>query len=192
MNRGASGAWLALSLVLALGSAVAWFVPAGAIDWQPGLARTQAWRLFTAAWVHRSPLHVLVNLAGLALVAALGHALRLPSRAAIAWWIAWPLTHAALLWQPALLHYGGLSGVLHAGVGVCIAWACRDDKTATRRIGWALLAGLSLKIALEAPWAGAVRWSAELDVPVAPLAHAAGAAFGLLAGALARMGRPGR
>ena len=40
------------------------------------------------------------------------------SAAALAWALAWPLTHLALLAEPALLRYGGLSGVLRAGAAV--------------------------------------------------------------------------
>jgi len=56
---------------------------------------------------------------------------RAPRAAAFAWFVAWPLTHllmavpdSAHLAQ-SLQHYGGLSGVLHAGVvvlGLALAW----------------------------------------------------------------------
>jgi hypothetical protein len=35
-----------------------------------------------------------------------------------AWVCAWPLTQLGLLMRPDLSHYGGLSGVLHAGAAI--------------------------------------------------------------------------
>jgi hypothetical protein len=87
------------------------------INWQPPLAFSEPWRSVTAAWVHLSPLHLAGNLAATAVVALLGRAAGCGRRAAVAWALAWPLTQA-LLAEPALLRYGGLSGVLHAGAAV--------------------------------------------------------------------------
>ena len=53
-----------------------------------------------------------------------------------AWWracrchraglgLARPLTQLGLLMRPDLLHYGGLSGVLHAGVAAAALWLVR-------------------------------------------------------------------
>ena len=54
-------------------------------------------------------------------------------------------------------------------------------------IGIAVLAGLSLKVALERPLAAPTQWLPGWDFPVAPLAHLTGAAAGLLCGAVARV-----
>ncbi|HEY0858541.1 MAG TPA: hypothetical protein VGE16_15865, partial [Albitalea sp.] len=54
-----------------------------------------------------------------------------------------------------------------------------------RRVGLALLAGLALKVLLEAPWAGALRHPHGWDIAVAPLAHASGALAGLLCALIA-------
>jgi rhomboid family GlyGly-CTERM serine protease len=170
----------------AAGSLLAWLAPANALDWQPALAATEPWRWITAAFVHWSPLHLAANLAGAAVLAAFGWAAALPARAALAWALAWPLTHGVLLLQPALAHYGGLSGVLHAGVAVGAAGLVLERTGRARTIGAAVMAGLLLKIVLERPWAGPLAHPPGWDIAVAPLAHAGGAAAGLLCAGLVR------
>lgn len=160
------------------------------LDWQPARAASQPWRAITAAWVHLSPLHLGANLLGTALVAALGTVAGCGARATVAWALAWPLTHLALLLQPGLAHYGGLSGVLHAGVAVAAVQVLRQDPGPRRWVGAALLAGLGLKCALEAPWAGPLRAVPGWDIPIAPLAHASGSAAGLLCALALSLGRP--
>ncbi len=129
-------------------------------------------------------MHLLANAAGAVLVLALGLAARMPTRAALAWFIAWPLTHLALLLRPELAGYGGLSGVLHAGVAVvAVELILRGSRA--RRLGLAIAAVLLLKIVLEEPWGPALRWPAGWDIAVAPFAHAAGLAAGVLCALLA-------
>jgi rhomboid family GlyGly-CTERM serine protease len=182
-----SRAWIALSATLALAALAGWFVPREWLDWQPRLAATQPWRLWTAAWVHWSAMHLLANLAGCAVVATFGAAARMQRHSVYAWLAAWPLTHAALAAQPRLLHYGGLSGVLHAGVAV-VAWQLvAHDRGPRRAIGGAVLAGLALKLALEQPWLGPTRLVAGWDMAIAPLAHLSGTLSGLLCSAASQV-----
>ena len=186
-------AWLALAALLGLGSLLAWPLPREALDWQPALAESQPWRGLSAAFVHWSTLHLGANLLGLALVAALGRAAPCDRRAALAWVLAWPLTHLALLAQPTLAHYGGLSGVLHAGVAVAAWQLLRDGPDRRRRaIGAALLAGLALKLGLEAPWQGPLRQVPGWDIALAPGAHLAGTLAGLGCAVLVRIGTVAR
>jgi hypothetical protein len=140
--RADGAGWLAVTAMLALGAILvaliglehgglavgtAW---SAAIDWRPGPPLDQPWRLWTAAWVHWSTAHLGVNLVGAAVVGAVGWRARAPRAAAIAWFLAWPLTALSMTLSnahgaPTLLHYGGLSGVLHAGVavlGLTLAW----------------------------------------------------------------------
>ncbi|RVT52474.1 rhombosortase [Rubrivivax albus] len=181
-------AWLSLCALAAAGACIAWLAPAMALDWQPAQVTAEPWRLWTAAFVHWSPLHLAANLAGCAVLAALGAAAALPWRAALAWGLAWPLTHAALLAQPALAHYGGLSGVLHAGVAVvAVALIARQGRE--RAIGAAIAFGLLAKLLLERPWAGPLAHPAGWDIAVAPLAHAAGAMAGTLCALVLGLGR---
>lgn len=129
--RPPAAAWWALCALAGAGALLTALAgePA-ALRWQPERAWTQPWRWWTAAWVHLSTLHLVANLAGTALVAALGPAAGCGRRAALAWAAAWPLTHGALLAQPALAFYGGLSGVLHAAVAVAAVQLLRGPAPA--------------------------------------------------------------
>jgi rhomboid family GlyGly-CTERM serine protease len=186
--------WLVVCALLAGGSVLGWWAPAALLDWQPELALGEPWRLVTAAWVHWSPRHLAANLVGIAVVAMLGVAAKLPPRAALAWAIAWPMTHAGLAWQPALAHYGGASGVLHAAVAVAACWLMLRSEGGqsgrARAIGAAIAAGLVVKILLERPWAGPLAPSSAWDIAVAPLAHASGALAGATTALVAWALRP--
>jgi rhomboid family GlyGly-CTERM serine protease len=180
--------WVAVALLMALPAAatgaLTGFGRAAAIDWQPALWWPQPWRWWSAAWVHYSAHHLAVNLAGAALVAAFGVAAQVPARAAMAWALAWPITHLALLSRPGLDHYGGLSGVLHAGVAVACISLLRCDHGRRGLIGALVLIGLVLKVLTEAPWAAGLPHSNTLGITTAPWAHLCG----LLAGVLAALG----
>ena len=188
-------AWAGCSLGLALGAAVLWWAPREALDWQPQSAQSQAWRLWTAAFVHWSPRHLQANLLGCAVVAAFGVAAGVSRAGVWAWLAAWPLTHAGLALAPQLQHYGGLSGVLHAGVAVAalnLAWQTTGRR---RLIAGAVLAGLAVKLLLERPWQGPTQIVAGWDIALVPLAHVTGAVSGLFCGAAAlilcnRLGHP--
>ena len=158
------------------------------LDWQPTLALMQPWRSFSAVAVHYSDAHLLVNLVGTGTAAALGWAVRITPRSCVAWLAAWPLTHIGLLADPQLAHYGGLSGVLHAGVAIAVLHMLRAGPSRQRRIGAAIGVGLLLKVALESPWSPHVH--AGLGITVAPLAHLSGVVAGLVCGALAGLLSP--
>ena len=192
LHRG-SAAWVAVGALLLLpalaiqGQATAPPV----LAWDPAAGWTLAWRAWSAAWVHLSGLHLAANAAGALLVIALGVAARLPPRAALAWALAWPLTHMGLLAVAGIGRYGGLSGVLHAGVAVVavtlVLRGGRPERRVERRLGLAIGAALALKLLLEAPWRAAVLQPAGWDIAVAPAAHVSGALAGaLLAGLLGR------
>ncbi len=190
LDAGPALPWLWLTLAHAAAALGAWWLPAPLLDWQPELAAAEPWRAFSGAFVHWSTAHLLANLLGAAVVAALGLAARLPLPATLAWAAAWPLTQAGLLLQPALAHYGGLSGVLHAGVAVAALWLVVRDIGTRRLLGAAIGAGLLIKIFLEEPWGPPLRAPAGLlsggwDIATAPLAHATGAAAGVVCAALA-------
>lgn len=170
--------WAGVCAAAAVGALLAHGVDPALLRWQPELAFRQPWRLVTAAWVHLSSQHLTANLAGTAVLAALGRAAGCDRRAAIAWALAWPLTHLGLLAQPTLMAYGGLSGVLHAGVAV-VAWQLiRGGHGLRRAIGAAIAAGLTAKVLLEAPWLGPLRQVPGWDILIAPAGHASGALAG--------------
>jgi rhomboid family GlyGly-CTERM serine protease len=177
--QSASRAWWCLAAVLAAGSLLAAWLDVRQLDWQPELALSQPWRCWTAAWVHWSEGHRWANIAGAALVALLG--LRAPCDRldSLAWFVAWPLTHLGLLLQPGLAHYGGLSGVLHAGVVVAAVALLLRERGARQWLGAAMLLGVALKVALEQPWHGALQRVAGWDIAIAPGAHLSGTLMGL-------------
>ena len=180
--RALAWAWLAALWVAA--TLLAQFAPSAWLDWQPGLAWQQPWRWWTAAFVHWSAQHLLGNLLATALVVAYGMAAAVPLCITLAWFLAWPLTHLGLLLQPDLLHYGGLSGVLHAGVACTTLWLVWAGRGRRRAIGVAMLLGLLAKLFSEQPWGPALRQTEGWDIAIAPLAHSTGALAGLLMGGL--------
>ena len=180
--RRPGAAWCAVALSLLTGSLLSAAWPAtAALEWQPGLAATQPWRWWSAAFVHYSSLHLVGNLTGLTLTAAFGWVSRVPPRAALAWFVAWPLTHLAFLWLvPDLLHYGGLSGVVHAGVAIVIAHLLITGNRGQRAVAATVLLGLLAKIATETPWREAVQRHEGWDIGIAPMAHVTGVLAGSL------------
>jgi rhomboid family GlyGly-CTERM serine protease len=180
-------AWTGLAAFMATGALAAWF--SGPLlhhlwDWQPSLALSEPWRAWTAAFIHYSHQHLAANLAGLVLVTALGWTARVPLRAMLAWSLAWPLTQSGLCLQPALLHFGGLSGVLHAGVAVIAVHLLACGERPQRWIGAAILVLLCAKVLGETPWGEPLRHPASWDIAIAPLSHATGLAAGLLCAGL--------
>jgi len=180
--RPRSLAWWTLAAGLAMGSLAAWWVDVGRLDWQPGLAAAQPWRWWSGAWVHWSWGHLAANLAGTALIGALGARAHADRIDAWAWFVAWPLTHLGLLLQPELLHYGGLSGVLHAGVVIAAIGLCLRESGMRRAVGGLILAGVAIKVGLEQPWHGALRQVAGWSIAIAPGAHFSGAVAGVVCG----------
>ncbi len=150
-------------------------------DWQSALFTAEPWRAFTAAWVHWSTEHGLLNGAALAVLATLGWVARLPPRATLAWIAAWPLTHLSLFATTAPPHYGGLSGTLHAGASVAGVWLAATPGDQPRQaVGWVLLAVLVLKLGRES-WIGPTLLGLTSPAIVSvPTAHVSGALAGLL------------
>ncbi len=183
--RARSREWAALAALLCAGSLLAAWMPAPWLDWQPAQAPAQPWRALTAVFVHWSPQHLGTNLLAAAVVGGYGWAAGLPRRATLAWCLAWPLTQLGLCVQPALAHYGGLSGVLHAGVAIVTLWLLWAGRGWRQAIGAMVFTGLVIKLWTEQPWGPPLRYTAEWDIAVAPLAHATGAVAGLLCGAVA-------
>jgi rhomboid family GlyGly-CTERM serine protease len=193
--------WLLMTVLLAKASVIAWFLPAVWLDWQPGLAWREPWRAFSAVFVHWSVTHLVANLLGALVVALLGLAMQAPSRLTWAWCAAWPLTQLGLLLRPELAHYGGLSGVMHAGVAAAALWLVLNDSGARRAIGAGLLIGLISKLLWEQPWGPTLRDAstantagsdvgAGWDIAIAPLAHSTGALAGGFCAFLAWLTRP--
>ena len=194
--RASARGWVGFCALLGLAALLGPGMVPERLDWQPRLALAEPWRMLTAVAVHYSSLHLAANLAGLALVAALGVAAQAPRRTTWAWIAAWPLVQLGLLARPDLVHYGGLSGVLHAGVAVIAVHLFAAHGGMRRTLGLLLLAGLCAKVATEAPWGPPLRHPAGWDIATAPFAHAtglvAGIACALVAHAVSRRRRGSR
>ena len=174
-------AWVGVAAMFAACALAGWPVPRELIDWQPSLALAQPWRAFTAVGVHYSSAHLIGNLAGIALAGVYGIAAMVPARLAWAWFAAWPLTHLGLLARPDLLHYGGLSGVVHAGVAAIVVWVLATGRTRAQRwVGGLVAIGFVAKLLSESPWGTTLRHPAGWDIAVAPLVHTTGALAGVL------------
>lgn len=139
----------------------------------------ELWRVMTGQLVHLGSSHLVLNLAGLALVGWIfGPGLR-------AWqWVvilagSWIVIVAGfLLLEPQLEWYVGLSGLLH---GLLLGAALVDDGL-ERRMRVVLVIGILAKLAWE-QWAGALPMTAEAaGGPVVVDAHLYGGIGGLLAG----------
>ncbi len=144
----------------------------------------ELWRIVTAHVVHLDTRHLLLNLAGLAVVTAL-----LAGIMDVRDWITAVLLSAVAvvaglyLLDPGIQWYVGLSGVLH---GVL---ACGAMVFLRRRDGFGLVVAIVLiaKLAWE-HWAGPLPLAGDAT-PVVIQAHLYGAIGGILAG-LPRMGAP--
>lgn len=159
---------------------------AGAVALVPGLAPLlryereavlagEAWRLLTAHLVHLGPVHLGLNLVGLAFIGALfrryWHAREMGGVMLLA---ALGTTGGLLLFAPGVAWYVGLSGVLHGlfAAGAVLAWR------GGRRTALPLLGLLAGKLALEqGGGAGAVPW---LEGTVIVEAHLYGALAGVI------------
>lgn len=185
MPKASAPSWLALSLLLGGASlvtwvAVDWGLSRHGLDWQPSRAWSEPWRMFTASVVHLSPIHLAGNLLALALVAWLGMAANLPSRCTWAWVASIPLCHLALLAQPEVLYYGGLSGISHAGVAIVVTELLVHGRRSQQAIAAALGVGLLAKIWSESPWGTGLRIVPGWDIAVVPWAHASGVVAGVV------------
>jgi rhomboid family GlyGly-CTERM serine protease len=187
VTRGAAGgfAWVGVALLLGAVALIGWPIARDALDWQPGLALREPWRALTAVGVHYSGQHLGVNLIGLIVTALFGAIARAPLVMALAWLVAWPLTQIGLLLKPELLHYGGLSGVLHAGIAVVVAWLLITGTRGQRWVAAAVAVGGIAKLLNEAPWGPALRHPAGWDIAIAPLAHSTGAIAGAVCATIA-------
>jgi rhomboid family GlyGly-CTERM serine protease len=184
-------AWVGVAVFFGLCALAGWRVPHEAIDWQPALVLNQPWRAFSAVGVHYSGAHLIGNLAGIALAGVYGVAAMVPTRLAWAWLVAWPLTHLGLLVKPDLLHYGGLSGVVHAGVAAIVVWVLATGRTRAQRWVGALVAiGFVAKLLSESPWGETLRQPQGWDITIAPIVHTTGALAGAVCALVALILQP--
>ncbi len=180
-----TAAWVGVAALLCATALAGTAYPAEMLDWQPARFAVEPWRAFTAVAVHYSREHLVANLLAVALTALFGVVARLPVLMAAAWLAAWPLTQMGLLLRPELAHYGGLSGVVHAGVAVVITWLLLTGTRAQRLVTLAVLTGFCGKLVSEAPWGPALRHPEGWSIATVPLAHTTGAIAGAACALLA-------
>jgi len=181
-------AWPAVALCL-VGPAwwLGWQPDASSSPWalRPALAwHAPGWlaSLWTAAWVHASPAHLLMNVCGAIAVAMAGWALAMPARGALAWLLSWPLCHLLMFVDDRVAWYVGASGVLHAGVALLAVQAWR---TWGRVAGGSLLLMLAVKLCLDVSAGFPLAERASMGITVVTLSHLIGTLCGLfLAGFL--------
>ncbi|MCJ0765822.1 rhombosortase [Variovorax terrae] len=185
-------AWPALCLALAVASLAVWLAggpvtsaahPLAPLVWDAARWPHQPWTLWTASLVHLSGGHLLANLLALGALAVLGCALRAGRAATLALLLAWPLGTLSLLLWPQITRYSGLSGLIHAMVGVL--WASVAIKSGAKSWTVLLFAGLFLKLASEHAWSNPIGFSPEWGFNVVYAAHLGGALAGTLCGLLA-------
>ncbi len=137
----------------------------------------QIWRLFTGHFLHTNSIHLLLNLAGLLLLWALhGHYFSNKRYAAI--WGALTLGTAIglYLFSSNLIHYVGLSGVLH---GLFVIGAYYDIRHKLKS-GWLLLLVVLAKVLHEQVFGAGQQIANLIEANVAIDAHLFGVMSGLL------------
>jgi rhomboid family GlyGly-CTERM serine protease len=176
--------WPALCALTATASGLAWLAHSpDTLAWHADRWWQQPWTLWTASWVHLSAAHWLANLLALVAVAVLGAALRADRTEVAALLLAWPVSTLALLLWPDVRGYHGLSGLIHAAVGVL--WVQAARRSLASPMALALGAGLAAKLAVEHGWSRPIGFDNDWGFNVVYAAHLTGALAGVLAGRLA-------
>jgi rhomboid family GlyGly-CTERM serine protease len=191
--------WAACAGVAALSAAfsfVPWLYAVGL--YQRDAVRTgQWWRIVTAMWVHLDQWHWLADaMAAAGLILLLARVLR-PQVIVGVLVACGLLVQVALLNQPTVQWYGGLSGALHglaAWGGLRLLRPSTDaaEDRFSRWIGVALCAGVLVKVWLEQSWLSPIAFDPHWGFGVVRIAHAFGAASGLLIWVLGEWGAQGR
>lgn len=141
------------------------------------ISQGELWRLFTGHFLHTNSFHLLLNLAALVLLWALhGRFYTIKNYSALFFLCALSTSIGIYYYNPQLIQYVGLSGVLH---GIFIFGAIMDiyskDKT-----GYLLFIGVWLKIGHEQVYGASSDVSDLIEASVAVDAHLWGAVGGLL------------
>ena len=182
------GLWLVIALPL-VASVVHAAVPELLGYDRIEIADGGAWRLLTAHYVHLNAAHAAMNLVALALtLALLGDAAR-----AGVWLGVYALLSLAIsaaLWRadPGVVRYVGASGVVHGLIafGALLRWR------RARLESVLLLAGLAIKLVVEARSGASPASEALIGAPVVTAAHRYGAIAGAAIAAIVLVMRRGR
>jgi rhomboid family GlyGly-CTERM serine protease len=169
--------WLAISFVAILG----YWLPDYWVDWlvyQHYLIRQfQWWRLITAHFLHTNAMHLLLNLAALWLLYGLHHRFYQVKQQLVLWFCcSLGVSLGLYVFQPSLIQYVGLSGILH---GIFI-WGALHDIRVNDKTGYLLLFGVLAKLAHEQFFGASESVSELIQASVAINAHLFGALTGII------------
>lgn len=166
-------------LIIAIFSIVAFFFEPLSGDYlaydRYAIQGLETWRIITGNLVHTNGYHLILNIAGLALLWALhGEYYRVGLFLKVFLWCCIGTSAGLYFYAPDLIWYAGLSGALHG----IFAWgACMDIKEKMHS-GWLLLIGLALKVGYEQFDGSSAQVAALIDAKVAVDAHLFGAISG--------------
>ncbi len=185
--RGPDGhlSWVGLCSALALASVVA--QGSGdplALAWHASGWMRHPWMLWTASLSHLTPVHLIVNLAALLVMALLGGLLRAQWPATVAVLLAWPIGTLALAWWPQIGYYGGMSGLLMAMLAVL--WVDATWQGSSRTASVVLSVVLLVKLLAEHAWSQPIVFDPAWGFNVVQAAHLSGALAGMLCAVLVR------
>ncbi len=170
---------LAAALIVLLLQAVAG--AGAALEYRRALVPEQPWRLLTAHLVHVNWTHALVNCVAWWALARLFAPDLSAARQSVALFAGALAVGGALLLDPHIAWYRGLSGVLHA-LYFCGAtvWLARSwhSRTWGALVPAALLAAGWVKLVLEQPRGDVMPFAPWLGAMTVPQAHLAGAVAG--------------
>nr|WP_232362620.1 rhombosortase [Salinimonas chungwhensis] len=137
----------------------------------------ETWRVITGNFVHTNGYHLLLNLAGLALLWLLyAEHFSVTVFLKVFIWCSLGTTLGIYWFSPQLIWYAGLSGALH---GVFV-WGASKDIIRGILSGWLLLAGVIGKIIYEQLYGSSTGVAELIDASVAVDAHLYGALSGIL------------
>ncbi|GLX80071.1 rhombosortase [Thalassotalea insulae] len=143
---------------------------------RPLIIEHQYWRLITAHIFHTNYAHLLLNaLAVILLWLIHGHYYSLFQYLSLTLISALIISISIFIFDPEMLQYVGLSGVLHA----LFVWGALKDITAKEKTGYLLLIGVIVKIAHEQFFGASEDIASLINASVAINAHLSGALVGL-------------
>lgn len=141
------------------------------------ISNGEVWRLISGHLFHTNAYHLILNVAALILLWLLHRKFyTLPSYSLLFLWCAFFCSIALYFFEPSLIQYVGLSGVLH---GIFV-WGALMDIRDGDKTGYLLLIGVVLKIIHEQVYGASTELVALINASVAINAHLWGAIAGLL------------
>jgi len=141
------------------------------------ISQGEIWRLFTGHLLHTNGVHLLLNLAALLMLWALhGRFYTITNYVALFLLCAISTSIGIYYYNPSLIQYVGLSGILH---GIFVFGAIMDIN-AKDKTGYLLFIGVWLKIAHEQVYGASSDVSDLIEASVAVDAHLWGAVGGLV------------